>query len=166
MAIDRIECLTLDTIPPGITSEQQSQLNILRQVAIHPDIFRLVFFHLPADTRLHAKHALINLWQSEYNVLSLNIAEFTRQLIQAIHNGKWLEDMDRYQEPEILLVDDWQLITGRDSTQEYFYVSVLKPRLEKKLLTIIFSEQGYTELCPALRDDLRNLLKLGFHDLD
>ena len=92
--------------------------------------------------------------------------DFIRELIQAIHNGKWLEDMDRYQEPEILLVDDWQLITCKESTQESFYISVLKPRLEKKLLTVIFSEQGYTELSPALRDDLRNLLKLGFHDLD
>lgn len=111
-------------------------------------------------------NALLNLWHGKYDVLCVNMADFIRELIQAIHKGTWLADMDRYQKPEILLVDDWQLITGKDSTQESFYASVLKPRLEKKLLTVIFSEQGYTELSPVLRDDLRNLLKLGFHDLD
>lgn len=163
---DRIEDMIIENLPPVTTTEEQVQLNLLKQVAIHPDIFRLVFFHMPADVRLQAKHALINLWQGEYNVLSLNMADFTRELIEAIHKGTWLSDMNRYQESEILLVDDWQLITGKDSTQESFYASVLKPRLEKKVLTVIFSEQGYTELSPILRDDLRNLLKLGFHDLD
>ena len=165
MAIDRIEFFTLDTLS-ATAPEEQVQLNVLKQVARYPDAFRLVFFHLPADVRLHAKHALINHWKNEYEIQSINIADFTRQLIEAIHKGTWLSDMNRYQESEILLVDDWQLITGKDSTQESFYVSVLKPRLEKKVLTVIFSEKGYTELSPVLRDDLRNLLRLGFHEED
>lgn len=163
---DRVEEMFIDNLPSPNNQKEYAQFGILRQLARTPGSFRIAFFHLEADKRLYAKHALINLWQSEYDVQSVNMSDFIRELIQAIHNGKWLEDMDRYQEPEILLVDDWQLITGKESTQESFYISVLKPRLEKKLLTVIFSEQGYTELSPALRDDLRNLLKLGFHDLD
>lgn len=163
---DRVEEMSIDNLPSPNNQEESAQLSILKQLARMPDTFRVVFFHLEADKRLHAKHALINLWQGKYNVLSLNMADFTRQLIQAIQKGTWFVDMDRYLETEILLVDDWQLITGKHSTQESFYASVLKPRLEKKVLTVIFSEQGYTELSPALRDDLRNLLKLGFHDLD
>lgn len=163
---DRIEDMTIENLPSPNNPEEYAQLNMLKQLAVIPDTFRIAFFHLQADKRLHAKHALINLWQGKYNVLNLNMADFTRELIVAIHKGTWLSDMDRYQKPDILLADDWQLITGKDSTMETFYSSVLKPRLEKKLLTVIFSEQGYTELSPILRDDLRNLIKLGFHESD
>lgn len=166
MAIDRIEFMTLDTLPLAQTGEVQAQLNMLKQLALHPDIFRLVFFHLPADIRLHAKHALVSQLQKEYEVQSLNIADFTQELIAAIHKGTWISDLKHYEEAQVLVVDDLQFITGKDATQETFYASVLKPRLEKKLLTVLFSEHGYTELSPVMRDDLRNLLKLGFHELD
>lgn len=166
MAIDRIECMTLDTLPLNQPGEVQVQLNMLKHLALHPDIFRLVFFHLPADIRLHAKHALVEHLQKEYEVQSLNIADFTQELIAAIRKGAWISDLKHYEEAPVLVVDDLQFITGKESTQEAFYAGVLKPRLEKKLLTVLFSEQGYTELSPVLRDDLRNLLKLGFHDLD
>lgn len=166
MAIDRIEFMTLDTLPLAQTSEVQVQLNMLKQLALHPDIFRLVFFHLPADVRLHAKHALVSYLQNEYEVQSLNIADFTQELIVAIHKGTWISDLKHYENAPVLVVDDIQFIAGKDATQEAFLTSVLKPRLEKKRLTVLFSEQGYTELSPILRDDLRNLLKLGFHEYD
>lgn len=163
--IDKVEKMTIENLPTPDNKEECVQFNILHELARMPDTFRICFFHLQADKRLHAKHSLLKLWQGEYDVLSVNMADFIRELVQAIQNGTWLSDMDRFLAPEILLVDDWQLITGKDSTQESFYASILKPRLEKKLLTVIFSEQGYTELSPILRDDLRNLLKLSFHDL-
>lgn len=163
---DRIEDMTIENLPVHNSEEEYAQFSILKQLACMPDTFRICFFHLQADKRLYAKHALINLWQGKYNVLNLNMVDFIRELIDAIHKGTWLSDMDRYQKPEILLVDDWQLITGKDSTQESFYTCILRPRLEKKLLTVIFSEQGYTVLSPVLRDDLRNLLKMGFHEAD
>ena len=164
MAIDRIEFMTLDTLPLDQPGEVQVQLNMLKQLALHPDIFRLVFFHLPADVRLHAKHALVDRLQKEYEVQSLNIADFTQDLIAAIHKGTWISDLKHYEEAQVLVVDDLQFITGKEVTQEAFYASVLKPRLEKKLLTVLFSEKGYTELSAVMRDDLRNLIKLGFHD--
>lgn len=164
MAIDRIEFMTLDTLPLAQTGEVQVQLNMLKQLALHPDIFRLVFFHLPADIRLHAKHALVSHLQKECEVQSLNIADFTQELIAAIHKGTWISDMKHYEDAQVLVVDDLQFITGKDATQEAFYSSVLKPRLEKKRLTVLFSEKGYTELSAVMRDDLRNLIKLGFHD--
>lgn len=166
MAIDRVEFMTLDTLPLDQPGEVQVQLNMLKQLALHPDIFRLMFFHLPADVRLHAKQALVAHLQKEYEVQSLNIADFTQELITAIHKGTWITDLKHYEKAPVLVVDDLQFITGKESTQEAFYSSVLKLRLEKKRLTVLFSEQGYTELSPVLRDDLRNLLKLGFHDLD
>lgn len=166
MAIDRIELMTLDALPLAQAGEVQVQLNMLKELALHPDIFRLVFFHLPADIRLHAKHALVSHLQKEYEVQLLNIADFTQELITAIHRGTWISDLKHYENAPVLIADDLQFISGKESTQEAFYASVLKPRLEKKLLTVLFSEQGYTELSPILRDDLRNLLKLGFHEDD
>ena len=165
MAIDRIEFMTLDTLPLDQPGEVQVQLNMLKQLALHPDIFRLMFFHLPADVRLHAKQALVAHLQKEYEVQSLNIADFTQELIAAIHRGTWISDLKHYEEAQVLVVDDLQFITGKEATQEAFYASVLKPRLEKtRYLTVLFSEKGYTELSAIMRDDLRNLLKLGFHD--
>lgn len=164
MAIDRVEFMTLDTLPLAQTSEVQVQLNMLKQIAQHPDIFRLVFFHLPADIRLHAKHALVSHLQKEYEIQCLNIADFTQELITAIHKGTWVSDLKHYENAPVLIVDDLQFIVGKDVTQESFYAFVLKPRLEKKLLTVLFSEKGYTELSAVMRDDLRNLIKLGFHD--
>ncbi len=166
--IDRVEDMTISNLPPTSKPEDWVQLNMLKQLALHPDIFRLVFVGpLPADIRLHAKYALINKWQNQHDILSINITEFTQELIEAIHKGIWISELKHYEEPDILLVDDLQFITGKDSTQEAFYASVLKPRLEAgNKLTILFSEYSYDILSVTLRDDLRNLLKLGFHDTD
>ena len=164
MAIDRIEFMTLDTLPLDQPGEVQVQLNMLKQLALHPEIFRLVFFHLPADVRLHAKHALVDQLQKNFEVQLLNIADFTQELITAIHRGTWISDLKHYENAPVLIVDDLQFIVGKDATQESFYASVLKPRLEKKLLTVLLSEKGYVELSAVMRDDLRNLNKLGFHD--
>lgn len=163
--IDRVEDMTIANLPPTSKTEDQVQFNMLKQLALHPDVFRLVFLGpLPADLRLHAKYALVNKWQNQHDILSINITEFTQELIEAIHKGIWISELKHYEEPDILLVDDLQFITGKDSTQEAFFVSVLKPRLEAKKLTVLFSEYSYDMLSITLRDDLRNLLKLGFHD--
>lgn len=166
MAIDRVEFMTFDTLPLITTPELLVQLNLLKQVAFHPEKFRLVFFHLPSDARLHAKYAVMSQLQKNYEVQNLNIADFTQELITGIHMGNWISDLKHYENSQILIVDDFQLMTGKESTQEAFYACVLKPRLEKKVLTVLFSEKGYTELSLIMRDDLRNLLKLGFHDTE
>ena len=164
---DRIEDMTIENLPLATTPEEQEQINMVKQLALHPDIFRLVFVGpLPANLRLHAKYVLINKWKNEKNIRSLNIADFTQELIVAIQKGTWVSDLKHYEEPDILLVDDLQFITGKDSTQEAFYTSVLKPRLEAKKLTVLFSEYSYDMLSVTLRDDLRNLLRLGFHEED
>lgn len=163
--IDRIEDMAIENLPPGTTTEQRVQLNMLKQLALHPELFRLVFVGpLPADLRLHAKYALINKWQNQHDILSINITEFTQELIAAIHKGTWISELKHNEEPDILLVDDLQFITSKDSTQEAFYASLLKPRLEAKKLTVLFSEYSYDMLSITLRDDLRNMLKLGFHE--
>ena len=161
MPIDKVEHMTLETLP--VVSEEQTQLNMLRQLAFHPNKYRLIIFHLPADLRMYALYSLIHKWENEYDIQSINIKEFSETVIAAIHNGTWLSALKYLEDPAILLVDDLNLIIGKDTIQEIFYSSVLKPRLEKKRLTVLFSEKGYTEINFLMRDDLRNLLRLGFH---
>lgn len=166
MSIDRTELMDLSTlrIPDQLTPELADQIRILKQLAFQPDRYRFVFFHMPADLRLHCKWALRNFWQ-KHEVQSVNMSQFIQQLVESIHNGNWLADLKKYEDAPILLADDFQLITGKFSTQEIFY-SVLKTRLEKGLLTVLFSEYSYPELRIAMRDDLRNLLCLGIHDVN
>ena len=165
MAIDRTELMTLDNLPPAPTPEVQVQFNMLKQLALQPvGTFRLAFFPLPADLRLHAKSSLLNMWQNEHEVQSISILEFTQELLDAIYKGTWISHMKHYTDPEILIIDDLQYLSGKESTQESLFLSVLKPRLEKRRVTILFSEYGYAELSPAMRDDLRNLLRLSFHN--
>lgn len=169
MAIDKIEFMTLDTLPTATTPEEQVQLNMLKQLALHPDIFRLVFFGpLAADLRLHAKYALVNKWQNKFDIQGINFTDFAEELIAAIRNGNgsWISNLKQYVEPDILILDDLHLAISKESTQEALFNAVLKPRLEAKKLTVLFSEYSYDMLSATLRDDLRNLLRLGFHEDD
>lgn len=166
--LDRTECMFLSNLPPAPTPEVQMQLNILHQVALHPAAFRLVGFYMPADYRLHAKYALLNKFYDDStigSVESINAIDFTTELLAAIRAGTWLTAMKHYTEPDVLVVDDLQLISG-ESTQESFYASVLKPRIEGKKLTILFSQYPYKDLAICMRDDLRDLIQLGFHEDD
>lgn len=165
--LDRVECMFLSTLPPAPTPEVQTQVNMLHQVARHPDAFRLCNFYFPADYRLFAKHALLNKYYDDAKVgsiESINMSDFVTELLEAIREGNWVTAMNHYSIPDILVIDDVQLISGKQSTEECFYLHVLKRRLEEKKLTILFSEESYEALSVTLRDDLRNLLRLGFHD--
>ena len=167
--LDRVEYMFLSTLPPAPTPEAQSQVNMLHQVAMYPDAFRLCCFYFPADYRLFAKHALLNKYYDDARVGSVEsiiISDYIAELLDAIHAGNWLTAMKHYIEPDILVVDDWELICSKESTQESFYVSVLKPRLEAKKLTILFSQYPYKDLAICIRDDLRDLIQLGFHEDD
>jgi len=157
----------LSTLPPAPTPEAHTQINMLHQVAMRPDSFRLCCFYFPADYRLFAKHALLNKYNDDArigSVESINMSDFVAELLGAIREGNWLTSMNHYSIPDILVMDDFQLISGKQSTEECFYLYVLKRRLEEKKLTILFSEESYEALGVTFRDDLRNLLHLGFHD--
>ena len=164
MPVDHIEHMTIKNLPA--VPEESAQLELVRILASNPDRFRMLFLQLSADLRIHARYALLNEWAHKYDLKSVNITDFTLDVMNAIHDGTWLTALKHWEEPDILLVDGLDLIIGSNTVQEIFYTSVLKPRLEKKRLTVLFSEKGYTELSFLMRDDLKNLLKLGLHAPD
>lgn len=158
MSITRTEDMTIDTFP--VTEENQADYNICKELLKHPEVFRLVFLHLPANEGLHLKYALMNYWKEDVDWACATASDFTTDLIAAIMSGARPYDMGKYLDPAVLILDDAQHLAGKDATQEELYV-ILKRRLEQKKLTIIFSEVGIVRLRVAMRDELVHLLAMG-----
>ena len=156
------EYMTFETFP--ISTENEQQIKVAKQLTDDPFSFRCMFFHLPADQRFHLKYALINqLTGKDHVVVSVNIADFIEELLEALRQGAGCSYARYYVDPDILLVDDLQLMTNKESTQETFYAHILKPRIEAGLPTVMLSECSHEELSGLLRKDLHNLLRLGLH---
>ena len=156
------EYMTFETLP--IWPEYEQQVSLAKQLSSDPFSFRCMFFHLPADQRLHLKYALINqLTNNDHVVLSVNIADFIEELLEALRQGAGCSYARYYVDSDILLVDDLQLMANKEATQETFYAHILKPRIEAGLPTVMLSECSHEELSGSLRKDLHNLLRLGLH---
>ncbi len=160
--IDKPEYMTFDIFP--VSAENEQQIKLARQLADDPSVFRCMFFHLPADQRLHLKYALTNqLAGKDRVVVSVNIADFIEELLEALRQGTGCSYARYYADCDILLVDDLQLMVNKEATQETFYAHILKPRIEAGLPTVMLSECSHEELSGSLREDLHNLLRLGLH---
>ena len=156
------EYTTFETFP--ISTENEQQIKAAKQLADDPFSFRCMFFHLPADQRLHLKYALINqLADKDHIVDSVNIADFIEGLLEALRQGAGCSYARYYVDSDILLVDDLQLMANKETTQETFYAHILKPRIEAGLPTVMLSECSHEELSGSLRKDLHNLLRLGLY---
>ena len=154
------EYITFETFP--VSTENEQQIKAAKQLADDPFSFRCMFFHLPADQRLYLKYALINqLASKDHIVVSINIADFIEELLEALRQGAGCSYARYYVDSDILLVDDLQLMANKEITQETFYAHILKPRIEAGVPTVMLSECSHEELSGSLRKDLHNLLRLG-----
>ena len=158
MSIGRIEDMTMDTFK--LTDHNRANYNVCKEMLSHPDCFRLIFFHLPSSEGLHLKYAIINFWKDSVNWRSVTMKEFTNDLLTEIYKGTRPFDMSKYDEPDVLLVDDVQQIAKKEATQEEFY-NILKRRLESKKLTVIFSPYSIEHLSMSTSNELIQLLLLG-----
>ncbi len=57
----------------------------------------------------------------ETKVMYVTSEKFTNELIQAIRNKTTIEFKDKYRNIDVLLIDDIQFISGKESTQEEFF---------------------------------------------
>jgi chromosomal replication initiator protein len=163
LVIDKTEFMTFDNF--SVTPENEPQVYLAQRLADNPQEFRCMFFHLPADQRLHLKNAIANQWgKDDRNFMDISVTDFMEELIGAIRNGEDCSYVRYYMDCDIMLVDDLQLMANRENTQEVFYAHVLKPRIEAGLVTVMFSECSHKELARAFREDLHNLLRLGMHN--
>ena len=156
------EYITFETFP--ISNENEQQIKAAKQLADDPFSFRCMFFFFFSDQRLHLKYALINqLANKDHIVVSVNIADFIEELLEALRQGAGCSYARYYVDSDILLVDDLQLMANKEATQETFYAHILKPRIEAGLPTVMLSECSHEELSGSLRKDLHNLLRLGLY---
>jgi chromosomal replication initiation ATPase DnaA len=161
MAITKIEDMTIDTFP--INDANRADYNVCKEMLKNPANFRLVFFNRPSNERMHLKHAILNYFEKSNMCKGVTISEFTNDLIAAILGGSRPYDLSKYLDPSILVVDDFQHIAGKDTTQEEFYI-LLKKRLETKKLTILLSEYNIAHLSVAMREELIHLLRTGVQE--
>lgn len=161
MSTDKIELFTFDTFI--VTENNRVHYNTAKKLAIDPDAFRLTFFNLPAQQALHLKHSLLRFWKSSVEWGSFSTYEFVDDLIFDIRNDIYPYRIQKYIDPKVLILDDIQYIMGKESTQEELY-RILKMRLEKSKVTILFSACDIENIRVLLRDDMYNLLTLATHD--
>lgn len=65
-------------------------------------------------------HKMIEL-NARTKVLYVTCERFTNEFIHAVRNGRAKEFKDTYRNVELLLIDDIQFLTGKESTQEEFF---------------------------------------------
>jgi len=158
MNITRIEDMTIDTF--AITPQNRAEYLVCRELLLNPEGHRLVLFSLPANEGMHLKHAMMNYWKDRDDWRCAVVHEFISDLLEQIQKGVGRIDMGKYEEPRILILDDFQHLGGKESTQEFFY-NLLKKRLEEKKVTILFSQFSLEQMRCSMRDELVSLLSMG-----
>lgn len=148
-----------------LTDENKALYAVCREAAETPEQFRLLFVHAAADERFCLKWSMLNkLKENQREFKSISIQDFCDDAVTKIKTRKnKAENYSEYTEPAILCCDDFQFIAGKEATQEQFYRCVLKPRLEQKRLTVVFSEVSLEQLLRTrnCRVELLNFLRLG-----
>ncbi|MBR1443457.1 MAG: chromosomal replication initiator protein DnaA [Firmicutes bacterium] len=112
--------------------------------------------------KTHLMHAIGNYVLDENEnakVLYTSCEKFMNELISAIKSGKNVEFRDKYRKIDVLLIDDIQFISGKQSTQVEFFHTFNDLTQSKKQI-IICSDVHPNEM-PTLEDRLRTRFNGG-----
>ena len=159
--ITRVEDMTMENFP--LEEEYHEAWVRVKALLDAPDRFRLLYVGLPSAPRLHLKHGMANYWKDRTDWVHCSIYAYTEELVRAIEKAQTFEFRPKYEEPQILLLDDLEVVCGKEATQEEIWL-LIKRRLEAGKTTIVFSEYQLYQLRLTLTDQLFSLLTLGLTD--
>lgn len=156
--ITRVEDMTMENFP--MREEYHEAWTRVKALLNAPDRFRLLYISLPSAPRLHLKYGMVNYWKDRTDWAHCSIHTYTEELVCAIQKAQTIEFRPKYQEPQILLLDDLEEVCGKEATQQEIWW-LIKKRLEAGKTTIVFSEYPLCRMCMTLTDPLFSLLTMG-----
>lgn len=110
--------------------------------------------------KTHLLHAIGNrAIQKGFNILYCTSEQFTNELILAIRNQSTEYFRNKYRQVDILLIDDIQFISGKESTQEEFFHTFNHLHASGK--QVILSSDRPPKALPTLEERLRSRFEGG-----
>lgn len=119
--------------------------------------FNPLFLHSGVGLgKTHLLNAVGNFYKSqkpEQKIMYLSAEKFLHQFVRSIQNKNMLEFKEELRSAEILLIDDFQFICGKASTQEEFF-HTLSWFVENKKQIVISCDR-----CPTAFEDLNERMR-------
>ena len=133
-------------------------------VANNPgQVYNPLFIYGPAGVgKTHLLYAIANGIRKaspDINIVYIRGEQFTTDLIEAIQKGKNVEFRSKYREADLLLIDDIQFISGKESTQEEFFHTFNKLYEEHKQI-VLTSDRKPSDML-TLEDRLKTRFEWG-----
>ena len=122
----------------------------------------LFIYGPPGVGKTHLLYAIANgirKSQPNANIVYIKGDQFTNELIDAIKNGKNVEFRSKYREADLFLIDDVQVIAGKESTQEEFFHTFNKLYEEHKQI-VMTSDRKPSDML-TLEDRLKTRFEWG-----
>ena len=137
-----------------MTTENQNAFEVAKELLCNPDRHRLVVFIASAPETESLIRVLSKIGDIVTHSNFFNVGE---ELVAQILSGTRPLRLEKFETPEVLILEDLPYLAYRQATQENVF-TLLKNRIEAQKLTIIFSTIPLSRLRATMRDDLYQLL--------
>lgn len=137
---------TFQTFLPGNCN--QAALDAARRVASNRALQTCYLYGPSGVGKSHLLYAIANAIAAnrpELEVTYIKAEDFTSELIHAIHRGENATLRAKYQQLDVLLVDDIQFIAGKEATQEAFF-RIFDSMIRAGGQVVVSSDRSHEEL--------------------